>query len=232
MKIFITGGTGFIGKPVVELLKRDNHILMLSRNLKDIGEWEHELIEFVPDACIHMAWEGLPDYSEYQSRKNLEYGINLYKVLRKANCNKIITTGSCWECSSSNNPFVEAKGILYDYGHFMFPGIFIWARLFYVFGPNQRKDSLIPTILNALNNNEVPEIKSPNSAHDFIYVDDVARAIVDLLKTDKSGIYNIGSGHLTKVKEILADIYGIKMATGWEPSISVKEGIRKIIDET
>jgi len=228
MRIFITGGTGFIGKEVVNLL--GNQTLMLSKRLSNIKDWEDELIEFDPEVCIHMAWEGIPDYSKKQSLINLDYGINLYRSISKTNCKKIITTGSCWEYNDTRNPFIDSKDLLYRYGKYMFPGTFIWTRLFYVYGVNQKEDSLIPSVVSSLNSEEAPKIKSPNSYHDFVNVKDVAKAIVDLIYVDESGIYDIGSGHLTQVKDIVANIYNIKKDTGWEPSEDLECSLKEILE--
>lgn len=228
MNILVTGGTGFIGRPVIKLLTSEGHVLMYSGRLENISKWKEKLIRFNPEVCIHMAWEGLPNYSREQSSKNLQYGVNLYNALLETDCKKIITTGSCWELIPNDNPFVEAKCLLHDYGKYVFNGTFIWARLFYVYGAGQKNESLIPTIISAFNNNKIPEIKSPGSAHDFIHVDDVAKAIVKLVYTSKSGVYDVGSGYQTTIREIVAHVYKMKKETGWKPSMNIQEGVRKI----
>ncbi|MGD0576787.1 MAG: NAD-dependent epimerase/dehydratase family protein, partial [Candidatus Staskawiczbacteria bacterium] len=99
MKIFITGPTGFIGKYVVEKLREDknNELFLLSKDLADIENWKTEVKNFKPDAAIHLAWEGLPDYGAKNSIKNLNYGLNLMNFLAEINCKTVIMAGTCWE---------------------------------------------------------------------------------------------------------------------------------------
>ena len=136
---------------------------------------------------------------------------------------------------------------------------FIWTRLFYVYGPGQRESSLLPYIISCVRQGKNPELKTPAARNDFIYVEDVARAISDIVKRPQTdGVYNIGSGSSTSVQQIVetvcdkfgfpyesgglnsltkspvvdfwADISRIKSDTGWEPKTSIKEGIQKTID--
>ncbi len=249
MRIFVTGGTGFVGKHLVKKLGGQEHELrLLSRNpekcldlesestkfilgnLSDITKWKDEVKEFNPQAAIHLAWEGIPDYSSAASIKNLVQGINLYSLLMEAGCQKIISTGSCWEYSSQkgcllestainpHNAFASAKHSLYWMGKYLAEEKkvqFDWLRLFYVYGPGQRKDALIPYIIHCIEENRKPEIKTPTARNDFVYVGDVADAIAAVLADDtkssalhpKSSIYNVGSGTLTSVGKIIDLVY-------------------------
>lgn len=287
MKIFITGGTGFIGRHLVKKLQEnENSLLLLSQQpLKDINsvegdlagmeKWKNKVEEFKPDAAVHLAWEALPDYSSKTSIKNLKYGLDLLNFLAEIGCKVILTTGSCWEYGQQSgklsedmalkplNAFTAAKNSL----HWLGAEIarendiqFIWTRLFYVYGPGQRETSLIPYLIKCAKGGKTPEIKNYSAKNDFIYVEDVAAAISMLLEKDKkSGVYNIGSGHLTgvqKITEIIfenfgldyqhkkdkasrpvdnlsdfyADISKIKKEIGWKPKFGIKEGIKKTIE--
>jgi UDP-glucose 4-epimerase len=283
MKIFITGGSGFIGKHVVNKLAKEGHSLMLLiRNkvqsdyplirgdLSDISLWYKKLSAFAPECAIHLAWEGIPDYSSNISITNLVNGLRLYQALVKIGCKNILTTGSCFEygnaqgriseeyiCSQDINSFAAAKRALYSIGSKISEESetkFLWARLFYVYGPGQRNEALIPSIIHSLQAGILPELKNPLSIHDYIYVKDVADAIIRLLlKGKNSGIYNIASGKTVTVRQIMQIIakkYGINLPlkqsfvhinsfygntekinkeTGWFVQTSLQQGINETI---
>jgi nucleoside-diphosphate-sugar epimerase len=281
MRIFITGGTGFIGKPTLrELQKRGHELLILSPepipkefknlrkltfvkgNLSNSERWLRKLKSFRPEAALHMAWEGLPDYGQKTSIKNLNYGLNLFYILGKVGCKKVVTTGSCWEYGTKEgklhedmpvypfNSFSAAKNALHWLGKEIaqeYRMQFIWTRLFFVYGPGQRKESLIPYLISCKKSGRKPKIKNPDGGNDFIYVEDVARALSQILeKKIKSSytVYNIGSGKLIsnlsvanyvygrklyspprRPKGFLADITKIQREIGWCPTVYIYQGI-------
>ena len=84
---------------------------------------------------------------------------------------------------------------------------FIWTRIFYVYGPLQRKGSLIPSIIENIQKGLVPELKTPSNSNDFIYVDDVTDGLHQFAVKDvPSGIYNMGSGKSIPIIDILSKI--------------------------
>ncbi|HUZ92830.1 MAG TPA: NAD-dependent epimerase/dehydratase family protein, partial [Candidatus Paceibacterota bacterium] len=129
---------------------------------------------------------------------------------------------------------------------------FIWARFFYVYGPGQKSHSLIPHLIERKRAGLPPDLKTPGAANDFVYVGDVARALAMILekhKPSQSNTYNIGSGRLSAVKDVVNQIYKksivkakkvpgfyadvslIKKEIGWKPRTSLKAGIRATIGE-
>jgi nucleoside-diphosphate-sugar epimerase len=192
--------------------------------------------------------------------------------LYEIGCKKIVSAGTCWEYGqpkgkvNENIPALPLKSIGSAKLTVSLLGrdlakekskIFVLARLFFVFGPGQKKTSLIPTIIEAISKGKNPKIKNPKAANDFIYIDDVVRALCLLTtKNIESGIYNVGSGKLIsvarianyifkkfdfhkKMKEIqvsqqtgfYADISKMRATTGWKPLIAIEEGINRMIEK-
>jgi nucleoside-diphosphate-sugar epimerase len=177
--------------------------------------------EFEPDILLHLAWEKIPDFSFETSFENLQNHIDFFQhIFSITSLKKIIVTGSCWEynkkmgvCAESDiyvsdNFFTWAKNSLRDFLQFeclQKNTNFIWSRVFYVYGPQQRKESLIPTVIENIQNGLMPELKTPSNANDFIYVDDVAEGLLQFAINEiPSGIYNLGSGESTPVIDIVS----------------------------
>ena len=291
MKILITGLNGFIGKSLKNLLSEKYQVLSLVRDknnnnkynnnkynnifniigdLSNPDEWGEKVVNFAPDYCIHMAWEGLPDYSPEKCKTNLNQNLLFLDFLCKVKVPNIILTGSCYEYGdydgrleenlSPQNPsiFGLTKIAIFDYFESLCKANelnFKWARIFFSYGPNQRNVSLIPSIWKNLKLNKKNSIKTPFLSNDFIYVDDVANGILNLLDNKSpSGIYNIGSGKLTSVgyianlihsyykkdlpypdidtinlKGFYSDNRKIENLTSWEPKISIEDGVIKTL---
>lgn len=237
MKILFTGATGFVGSHIrKETEKADNEIMFLiaegeeftpksgnsiviKADLRDLAKIKDAIKSFGPEACIHCAWQGIPDYGEEMSKLNLFNSIALMDLLfKETGCKKAIISGSCLEygkikgvCRESetgkpNRFFAWAKQSLYSYADLLASKndrALIWFRMFYVYGPGQRKGSLIPSIVSSFQKGEKPDINRPFNANDFIYMADAAKAYRTVLEKEiASGIYNLGSGKATRVSDI------------------------------
>lgn len=233
MRVFITGGTGFIGRHTIEELKKRKHrLLILSREarskergvdfikggLADIPKWKSRLKKFRPEAAVHLAWEGIPDFSYPLCVKNLEGGIALFSALAEIGCKKIVTTGTGWEWGGRTgripddiavepvSAIVAAKQSLRFMGETLAreKGMdFIWLRPFVPYGPGQRAGSLIPHIIRSVDAGTPLRLKNSLAQGDFVYVGDVARAIVLAVSRGKGiAVYNIGSGKLSAARDI------------------------------
>lgn len=232
MRIFVTGGTGFIGRFTLDVLKKEGHrLLVLSRkahrkrgvrfikgDLANIPKWKGRLKKFKPEAAIHLAWEGIPDFSCAQSVKNLEGGLALFAALVEVGCKKIVAAGTGFECGNrvgkvpdeiSVTPasaFTAAKYALHLLGEELAKekGIdFIWLRPFNPYGYGQRAGSLIPYIMRCVAENVTLRLKNPLAQGDFVYITDVARLIADAVTRGKGRVtYNVGSGYLVPVRDI------------------------------
>ncbi len=284
MKIFLTGATGHVGKYFLKRL--DGHeVLCLSRSVVPILEtanirWVEgalqncsrltsALKEFEPDVAVHLAWQGLPNYSKEMCDQNVQISLELLSELLKTSIKRIVVAGSGFEYGHKhgvvfeklnaigNSDYARAKLTLFREFNRLCSGAnveLVWARIFCSFGPGKPESSLLPFVYRALVNKEVPLVKTPGDTQDFVFVDDVASALFKLATTKSvSGLFNIGSGRLTSVAQIVnlvaefcqsdfriknteylqgawASIEKIQKFTGWEPRYSLEQGVKDSID--
>ena len=235
MNILLTGSSGFIGKSLLNILDNKFNILSITRKktsnskkilIGDLNKLEiikNEIINFNPEIVIHLAWEGIPDYSKDISEKNYYNSKNFLKfVIQNTNCKKIISVGSCWEYQNQsgsckevnininnekpNKYFINAKKKLFEDVKSLCIEkniILNWFILFFVYGKGQKKSSIIPHIVRSIKNGDNPTILFPYNKNDYIYVDDVSRIIFKFLIQDfPSGRYNLGTGKTSSVIDL------------------------------
>lgn len=77
------------------------------------------------------------------------------------------------------------------------------ARLFNVYGPGDPHLHLLPEVLRQARRSTVLRLGDMGAARDFVYVDDAANALVALLRTAQSGVFNIGTGTPVLVRELV-----------------------------
>lgn len=284
MRVLLTGATGFLGKRVLPLLSRHDvlcptrrpetlaraqHIRHLRADLSDPASWDHQLRLFAPEVCIHLAWEGLPDYSPERCRANFDTSARLFNALASGRVGRVVVAGSCWE-------YGEARGSVAEHQPAINPGTFAstkrslhellqslagkggfeyqWARIFFVYGAGQRETSLLPSVRAAYATGTAPQVREPETANDFIHVDDAAAGLVALAEADiASGAYNLGTGVATPVGDVVnrvAASFGKPrpfatprtskgfwadmsktFATGWRPRLDIDEGVTRVLAE-
>lgn len=283
MRIFMTGASGFIGRHVLPLLSQ-HEVLCLTRDpgglpalpfaralrgdLDRPREWGQRLEDFKPQWCLHLAWEGLPDYSPARTRANLDAGLRLFETLLRARIRRVVVAGTCWEYGAAAGMVSETRapadcGVFATAKNTLRSALgsaaratdleYRWGRIFFVYGPGQRPDSLIPSCRAAFAAGRAPDIRQPRVAQDFIHVDDVAEGLVALVERDiASGVYNLGTGRPTSVGAVanaVARHFGVAPpyadsshdlgfwadnaktagATGWRARTSLENGIDRTL---
>jgi dTDP-6-deoxy-L-talose 4-dehydrogenase (NAD+) len=240
MNILITGSTGFIGANLVPLLLVHRHtVTALVRNAEraadmpwanqvrfivwDIGQDIAPVLEKIgaPDAVIHLAWAGLPNYKAlFHFEQNLPAHYRFLKALVEQGVGQVLVTGTCFEYGMQNgclseqmpaqpeNSYALAKDTLRRFLQALQQEhnfTLQWARLFYIYGPGQSSNSLLAQLDRALNNGEKSfNMSNGEQLRDYLAVEEVARRLLLLLEhSECNGLVNVCSGEPISVRRLV-----------------------------
>ena len=243
-RILVTGATGFIGQHVIrELLLRKYAVIASSVQEEKARQlpW-FDQVEYIPfdlrqvdpavnyydffgrpDAMIHLAWEGLPNYkAAFHLEDNLPRHYSFLSNIIANGLKDLTVTGTCFEYGmqegcltetmecSPDNAYAKAKYLLQQQlesltGTFAFRCK--WVRLFYMYGAGQSANSLIPQLEKALANHDTSfNMSGGEQVRDFLPVEKVAAYIVAVaLQIRETGIINCCSGVPVSVKDFVLD---------------------------
>lgn len=158
---------------------------------------------------------------------------NLADFFRKKNIISFIQIGSSVEYGAIKSPqsetqdcsleklkstygkakFLATRYLLELYKKERFPVTIL--RLYLVYGPNQDPNRLISSVINSCLQKKRFPCSSGNQFRDFLYVDDLIKAIISCFGNSHSigKVINIGQGKPRKVKDIITHICR-KIGTG------------------
>ena len=237
MNILLTGDSGFIGKNLGPYLQTLGHTV-------EGFEWKGPNILPDPekyDSVIHLG--AISSTTETDVEKvliqNHEFTMNLIQLCDKFGVNMQIASSASVYGQGLDGYKEESKCLPqspYAWSKYLTDRFLIQAglyqkefnmnlqvfRYFNVYGPyeDHKNDQASPIhkFTQQDKNNKVIKVfeNSENYKRDFICVSDVCRVHESMLKTDTSGIFNVGTGTTTSfqdVAEIIANKYDAKIET-------------------
>lgn len=241
MRVLVTGGHGFLGRHVVRRAARVGHRLMLlgtpppdsavpagaelvDARLDEVARWREPVRRFAPQACIHLAWHGIPDFSPSTCARNVSHTVQFFDGLPQLDAPmRLLVAGSCWEYGPSpglcrEDAAAPEPATFFAWAKESLRGALallsaqrsielFWLRIFFLYGPGQRRGSLVPSLYDALSAGRDPELRTPGACNDFVFVEDVAEAFTMALERGAPpGVYNLGSGTLVPVLDVCAAV--------------------------
>ncbi|HEY5813962.1 MAG TPA: NAD(P)-dependent oxidoreductase [Terrimicrobiaceae bacterium] len=227
---------------------------------------------------LHLAWSSMPNGWAAETKAEaspwVEGSMTLIREFVDAGGQHILGGGTCAEydwsrgrCSEDETPIqpLSIYGFYKDVLHRALISYCCdrdvrhkWARIFFVYGPHEKPWRLVPSVIRSLLNDEIAHCSHGNQLRDYLYVEDVAQALVGLLESDVVGTFNVGSGHSIRVRDlvmeiaanfglqdlirfgalkpsgpdaplVVADTQRITDALGWRPQYQIQEGIARTI---
>jgi nucleoside-diphosphate-sugar epimerase len=236
--------------------------------------WD-EIKTFQPDTCVHCAWTTAPrvPYDSPQHFQFLEQSKIFLEQLIHLGIRQVIGLGTCIEYKIVKEPLVEGKTPIGPVGPYAesknLMRIWLeeasarhgfqlcWPRIFYVYGVGEDPTRLCTSLIQRFRRNEPLILKTPRSTKDYIYIDDVANALLMLLEKKFAGPVNLGTGVgvtiydlAQHVQQLLGKTGLVQAATqegedslgyvvadstrlrsiGWEPKFDLKRGVSAMLE--
>jgi nucleoside-diphosphate-sugar epimerase len=208
---------------------------------------------------LHLAW-----YAEqnafWWALDNLDWvaaSLRLARAFSAVDGRRAVFAGSCAEYDWSFETLDEkltplnpetlygvAKASLYKmiYAAAERLGIsFASGRIFFPYGPGDQPDRLLSAVIDKVSRREIVKCSEGNQARAFIYVEDVARAFVELLESDVEGAVNIATEKVYTVREVATRAarlcdgeslvhFGARSSQMHEPPL-LRASVRRLYDE-
>jgi len=206
---------------VIEL---NNDIHWHQSDLLDKAQAESLFRQVKPSHLLHLAW--CTESGDYRtSEKNLHWlkaSIDLLYFFEKNGGQKALVAGTCAEydwrygfCSEFLTPLMPMS--LYGASKHSLQIIsdafarqtnlhLAWGRIFYLYGPFEPPQRIVPYVIRSLLKGKTTLCSHGDQIRDYMYVADVADALVTALDSEAKGPINIASGAPVAIKDIIVNI--------------------------
>ncbi len=232
--VLVTGATGFIGSSVITLLSDSGievigvhkHPLnrqsglgcdMLCVDSDDPLACDALMAERRPDAIVHLGGivSGAQSTELIQPMlvAHVNSTVNWLAAAHRHGVKRVVVTGSMeepreGECAP-HSPYAVSKLAARQYvDYYRSQGLVdaVQVGVAMGYGPGQRDQTkLVPHVIRQLQEGTPPAINSAERLADWVYIDDISRALVHILfaATLPDGRLEIGTGHLTSVRDVV-----------------------------
>jgi nucleoside-diphosphate-sugar epimerase len=187
------------------------------------------IAEFKPTHLLHLAWYIAPGRWAFATENFswVDASVRLLRAFANAGGQRVVTAGSCLEydwsagiCSEDRTPLKphSTYGVC-KHALQLLTSEFAarnelssaWARPFFLYGPHEHQDRLVPAVIRAILAGQPARTSHGKQVRDYLYVQDVADAFVELLDSDVAGPINVASGQpvtLRQIVERIGDLMG------------------------
>lgn len=192
-----------------------------------------------PSVVLHLAAHGAYELQSGSSRiltTNVLGTLHLLEAAAECGVELVVNAGSSSEYGYKSEPMREADRLdpnsvyaVAKAAQTHLCGLYarrapsmavVTLRLFSVYGPWEEPTRLIPTVIRRARAGLPLEMVAPEIARDFVFVDDVLRALLDFdrLRPGTGEVINLGSGVEMTLREVVAavqDLFGHRSRVVW-----------------
>ena len=240
MNLLVTGATGFVGRHLVERLLAAGHsVSVVTRHPEQAARitWSSR-VSFItcdleqdysacfqgrpPDALIHLAWQGLPDYKGFfHLSESLPTHVAFLQDALSVGVKHLAVAGTCLEyglqCGALSEdaptfpvtPYGLAKDTLRKSLELLkasAPFRLQWIRLFYMYGSGQNPKSVLAQLDLAIDRgDEAFDMSAGDQLRDYLPVESVAEniALAITYSDHCQGVVNCCSGKPISILDLV-----------------------------
>jgi dolichol-phosphate mannosyltransferase len=201
------------------------HLVIHEGSLED-REVVHSLVSttrprWVFHLAAHGAYSNQRDYARIVNTNTLGTFHLLDALSRLGGCAGFVHTGSSSEYGIKDHPPTELEHLSPNsvyavakcaatHATSLFADLYglpaVTVRLYSVFGPWEEPTRLMPRLIARALDNRLPKLSSPETARDFVWVDDVVDAVLVASRRARNcpgAIWNIGTGKQTSLRDLV-----------------------------
>jgi nucleoside-diphosphate-sugar epimerase len=189
----------------------------------DLPDLQKLMVKVRPSHLLHLAWYAAPGkyWTALDNFRWVTASLDLVRIFQENGGSRITVAGTCaeydWQygyCSEGTmtNPQTP-YGVCKNSLHQMLDSFcqhsklsMAWGRIFWLYGRYEHPNRLVSFVVRSLLAERVAECSSGYQIRDFLYVNDVANALIKLLDSDLNGSVNIASGVPITIRELVCQI--------------------------
>jgi len=231
--------------PVDRLRDVADHVSFIRASLED-DDLGAALRRVQPERCVHLAWYAEPGkyLDAPENVACLHAGLRLLEALAASGCRHVVMAGTCAEYDTDLGYLREdaptRPRTIYAASKLALSLVaaaraaqlrigFAWARLFYLYGPDEDPRRLVPSVITALLDGKPFDASPGDQVRDFLHVADVAAAFAAIAERGVQGIFNVCSGEPITVRQLMSRVgeitgrgdllrFGAAPYRAWDPA--------------
>lgn len=158
---------------------------------------------------IHFGWGNSFDRQNMSEQlKHIDYSRKVYEFARLMCVSRFIFAGS--QAEYSDSPYGICKKEFSQYienDKRIDKPKFIHLRIFSIYGPNDKKTTLISTLIQLINKCKDIALGSCSYLWNYLYIDDFTKIIESLLSLNENITFDVASDDTRTLKEYVIEAY-------------------------